>query len=303
MANILITGGTGLIGKALSERLLSDGHHVRVLSRTANANSNIPAFFWDVEKQQIDIKALEGIDHIVHLAGEAIADKRWSDKRKKEVIDSRVKSMELITRAVKKTNIKLKSFVGASATGIYGMVTSDKIFSETDQGQNDFLSHTCKVWESSYDEISKLSDRTTIVRISVVLSKNGGALKRLLPLFKMGLGSAVGNGKQYMPWIHIDDLVSVLHHALFNSSFNGVYNAVAPEHINSDEFSKALANALHKPFFAPNVPGFVLKIIFGQMANVLLEGSRVSDEKLKSTDFSFKYPTLKTAFSQIVTRK
>jgi len=303
MATILITGGSGLIGKALSQKLLAEGHQVRILSRTPNPQSKIPAFFWDVEKQEIDEKAFDGIDHLVHLAGEGVADKRWTEKRKKEVIDSRVNSMKLITRVIKKKNILLKSVVGASATGIYGMVTSDKIFTETDKGPEDFLTHTCEVWERSYDEISGLSEKTVVIRISVVLSKQGGALKLLLPLFNMGLGSAVGKGSQYMPWIHIDDLISVIHHGLFDPDFKGVYNAVAPEHHTSNSFSAALAKALHKPFFAPNVPAFALRLLFGEMANVLLLGSRVSSKKLTDAGFVFQYPNLKQAFEKIVSEK
>ena len=303
MATVIITGGSGLIGKALSKKLIAEGHNVRILSRTPNPHAAFPAFFWDVEKQVIDENAFDGVDHIVHLAGEGVADKRWTDQRKKEVIDSRVNSMKLITGVVKKKDLVLKSFVGASATGIYGMITSEKIFVETDNGVEDFLSHTCEVWEQSYDEISTLSDKTTIVRISVVLSKQGGALKRLLPLFKLGLGSAVGSGSQYMPWIHIDDLVSILHNSLFNPDFKGVYNAVAPEHVTSETFSHELAKALHKPFFVPNVPSFALKLVFGEMANVLLLGSRVSNKKLSDLGFQFKYPLLKNAFEQIVSEK
>ncbi len=300
MATILITGGSGLIGKALSKRLLSEGHSVRILSRTPKTGSKIPEFFWNVEKQEIDDKAFDGIDHVVHLAGIGIADKRWTDKRKQEVIDSRVDSMKLITNTINKKAIQLESFVGASAVGIYGMLTSNKIFTETDKGLPDFLSETCELWERSYDAVSINSNKTAIIRISVVLSKSGGALKRLLPLFKAGLGSAIGSGNQYMPWIHIDDLVSVFMDGLFKPDFKGVYNASASDHITNKLFSKELAKALHKPFFVPNVPAFAMKLVFGEMANVLLLGSRVSDKKLINTGFNFKYPTLKEALNEIV---
>ncbi len=302
MATILITGGSGLIGKALSHRLLSEGHSVRILSRTPKADSKIPEFFWNVENQEIDGAAFEGIDHMVHLAGIGIANKRWTRNRKKEVIDSRVDSMKLLTDTVKKKGIQLTSFVGASAVGIYGMITSDTIFTETDKGPHDFLSETCELWERSYDEISSNANKTAVIRISVVLSNKGGALERLLPLFKAGLGSAIGSGNQYMPWIHIDDLVSVFMEGLFKPDFKGIYNAVAPEHITNKLFSKELAKALHKPFFVPNVPGFAMKLVFGEMANVLLLGSRVSDKKLADTGFHFKYPTLKEALHEIVSK-
>ena len=303
MAIILITGGSGLVGKALTKRLILEGHEVRILSRHPKSTDSIKSFFWNVEKQKVDEKAFENIEHIVHLAGSGIADKRWTNARKQDIIDSRVNSMKLITDVVKKKNIKLKSFVGASAIGIYGMTTSEKIFSEIDNGTDDFLTQSCTKWENSYQQIQTLSSKNCIIRIGVVLSKDGGALKKLLPLFQLGLGSAVGSGKQYMPWIHIEDLVSVFHEALFNSNYNGIYNAVSSEKTTSDSFSKQLAKSLSKPFFLPRVPAFVLKLLFGEMANVLLEGSPISNQKLIHAGFQLKYPTLSEALQEIVAKK
>lgn len=303
MAVILISGGTGLVGKALSNHLFSKGHEIRILSRNPKSTNNLKSFYWNVEKNEIDEKAFDGVDHIVHLAGSGIADKRWTNTRKQEIIDSRVNSMKLITSIVKKKNIQLKSFVGASAIGIYGMITSNRIFSETDKGQDDFLSQSCIQWENAYHEIQTLSNKNSIIRIGVVLSKDGGALKRLLPLFQLGLGSAVGSGKQYMPWIHINDLVSVFHEALFNSNYSGIYNAVCPEETSNQSFSKQLAKCLSKPFFLPNVPAFILKLVFGEMANVLLEGSLVSSQKLADNGFQFKFPSLSEAIKNLVSKK
>lgn len=303
MAVILISGGTGLVGKALFNHLLSKGHEIRILSRNPKSTNNIKSFYWHVEKNEIDEKAFDDVEHIVHLAGSGIADKRWTDARKQEIIDSRVNSMKLISSIVKKKNIQLKSFVGASAIGIYGMITSDKIFSENDKGQDDFLSQSCMQWENAYQEIQTLSNKNCIIRIGVVLSKDGGALKRLMPMFQLGLGSAVGSGKQYMPWIHIDDLVSVFQEALFNSNYSGIYNAVSSEEISNQAFSKQLAKSLSKPFFLPNVPAFILKLMFGEMANVLLEGSRVSSQKLTDNRFQFQFPTLNEALKAIVSKK
>jgi uncharacterized protein (TIGR01777 family) len=303
MAIMLISGGTGLVGKALTKRLLSEGHEVRVLSRNPQSSSQLKSFYWNVEKNEIDEKAFDGVEHIVHLAGSGIADKRWTDARKQDIIDSRVKSMNLITNVVKKKNIQLKSFVGASAIGVYGMTTTEKIFNETDTGKDDFLTQSCTQWENSYQQIQLVSNKNCIIRIGVVLSKDGGALKRLLPLFQLGLGSAVGPGKQYMPWIHIDDLVSVFYEALFNSNYSGIYNAVSPEETTNQSFSKQLAKSLSKPFFLPNVPAFALKLLFGEMANVLLEGSRVSNQKIINNGFHFQYTTLSEALMGIVSKK
>ena len=299
MAIILISGGTGLVGKALTKRLITDGHEVRILSRNPQSSNSIQSFYWNVEKKEIDEKAFEGVEHIVHLAGSGIADKRWSEDRKRDIIDSRVNSMNLIESIVKKQKIQLKSFVGASAIGIYGMTTSEKIFSETDIGNHDFLTQSCIQWENAYQEIQTLSNKYCIIRIGVVLSSNGGALKKLLPLFKLGLGSAVGSGKQYMPWIHLDDLVSIFYEALFNENYNGIYNAVSPEETTNQSFSKQLAKNLSKPFFLPNVPAFMLKLLFGEMSNVLLKGSRVSAQKLVNSGFKFQFNHLPAALKDL----
>lgn len=302
MAIILISGGTGLVGKALTKHLVAKGHEVRILSRNPQSSLQTKSFYWNVEKNEIDEKAFDGVEHIVHLAGSGIADKRWTDTRKKDIIDSRVNSVKLITEVVKRKHIQLKSFVGASAVGVYGMITSEKIFTETDKGKDDFLTNSCAQWEQSYNDIQLRSDKHCIIRIGVVLSKNGGALKRLLPLFQLGLGSAVGSGKQYMPWIHINDLVSVFYEALFNSNYKGIYNAVSVEETTNNSFSKQLAKNLSKPFFLPNVPAFALKLVFGEMANVLLEGSRVSSQKLINTGFQFKFPLLSEALNDIISK-
>lgn len=303
MAIILISGGTGLVGKALTKRLISEGHEVRILSRNPKSSSQIQSFYWNVEKNEIDEKAFDRVEHLVHLAGSGIADKRWTDARKRDIIDSRVNSMKLITDVIKKKNIKLKSHVGASAIGIYGMDTSEKTYIETDKGKDDFLTQSCIQWENSYQEIQTHSNKNCIIRIGVVLSKDGGALKKLLPLFNLGLGSAVGSGKQYMPWIHIDDLVTIFYNALFNPQVNGIYNAVSSESTTNYQFSKQLAKTLSKPFFLPNVPSFLLKIVFGEMANVLLEGSQVSNKRILETGITLKYPTISIALEELLTKE
>ena len=303
MAVILISGGTGLVGKALTKLLISEGHEVRILSRQPQSSSSIKSFYWNVGKNEIDEKAFDGVEHIVHLAGSGIADKRWTDARKQDIIDSRVDSMKLITSVVSKKNIQLKSFVGASAIGIYGMTTSEKIFTETDIGKDDFLKESCTQWENSYHAIQTLSNKNCVIRIGVVLSKDGGALKKLLPLFKLGLGSAVGSRKQYMPWIHLDDLASIFNEALFNPNYSGIYNAVSIEQATNDSFSNQLAKSLSKPFFLPKIPAFMLKLLFGEMANVLLEGSRVSNQRLMKAGFQLKYPSLSEALREIVSKK
>ncbi len=183
MAVILISGGTGLVGKSLTKRLISEGHEVRILSRNPKSNNDIKSFYWNVEKNEIDEAAFDKVECIVHLAGSGVIDKRWTNNRKQDILDSRINSIALITAIVKKKNIQLKSFVGASAIGIYGMITADKIYSETDIGADDFLSQTCVKWENSYQDIQSLSHKNCVLRIGIVLSKNGGALQKLIPLF------------------------------------------------------------------------------------------------------------------------
>ncbi len=300
MARILISGGTGLIGKALSQALMAQGHSVHILSRTPQAGAKAPEFYWNVEKQEIDGKAFDGVEHIVHLAGIGVADKRWTEKRRQEIIASRVDSMKLITDTVQKKGIRLKSVAGASAVGIYGMGVSEKIFSEDDRGPEDFLWKTCELWERSYDRIKTLSDKSCILRIGVVLSEKGGALRRLLPIFKAGLGSPIGNGRQYMPWIHLDDMVALIVESLFNPALEGVYNAVATEHITNAYFSESIAKALSKPYIMPAIPAFAMKLLYGEMANVLLRGVRASNQRLLNTGFRFKFPELKPALEAIV---
>lgn len=300
MAVVLITGGTGLVGKALTEKLLSEDHEVRILSRNPSQGTRVKSFYWNVEKNEIDEKAFEGLDHIVHLAGAGIGDERWTTTRKNEIIDSRVKSMQVVSGIVHKKNIRLKSFVGASAIGFYGMNTTEKIYVETDYGGNDFLSDVCLQWENSYHLIQDYSNKNCILRTAVVLSSRGGALKKLIPLFKSGLGSALGSGKQYMPWIHIDDLVSVYMKALFDPEYVGIYNAVSSEHITNSGFFRQLADVLSKPFFMPSVPGFALRVIFGKMADILLTDSRINNQKLLNTSFQFRFPMLQNALKEII---
>jgi len=300
MAIILITGGTGLVGKALTQQLLKSGHEVRILSRNPKPSTSIKSFYWNIDTHEIDETAFDNTEHIVHLAGEGIADKRWTDKRKQQIISSRVDSFKLLANVILKKNLQLKSVVGASAIGFYGMQTSETVFKETDIPQKDFLSEVCTKWENVYSSVLNNTDKLVIFRIGVVLAKNGGALKKMAPLFKLGLGSAMGSGQQYMPWIHLDDLVANVQEALFNESYNGTYNLVSAEHITNKEFSKQLASAYHKPFFTPSIPAFVLKLMLGDMANILLTGSKISNQKLLNTGYTFKYTTLSTALKACV---
>lgn len=295
MAKILITGGTGLVGKHLTKCLLENGHDVVWLSRNPQKESAVKVFEWQPQNGYINEKAFEGVEYIVHLAGEGIADKRWSSKRIAELNESRVKTAALLATYISNLKVPVKSFVGASAIGYYGAITSDKIFTEQDQPASDIMGTICKEWELSYEPIKQMGIPLSIIRIGLVLSKDGGMYKKMLPIFKSGLGSALGSGKHYMPWIHIDDLVQVIFSAIFGYIPTVTYNAVSSEHITNNEFSKAFAQSLNKPFFMPNIPAFVLRLLFGKMADILLEGSRVSNQKLIDAGFKFKFQRLSDA--------
>ena len=223
MKKVLITGGTGLIGKRLSFLLASRGYEVRILSRSNSLKNNYKTFLWNVTEQYINDSAFEGLNHIIHLAGAGIADKRWSEKRKKEIIDSRVASTNLLYNTVKRLEIPLSSFISASATGFYGAVTSETIFKEIDKPAKDFLGKVCSLWERSIFQFKEIKIRTVALRTGIVLSKDGGALKKM----KTPIITALGNGKQYMPWIHIDDLCELYIKAIEDQEFKGAFNAVS----------------------------------------------------------------------------
>jgi len=303
MATVLLTGGTGMIGRTLCKRLQQKGYDVAILSRNVNKQSEIPTYHWNPEKGEIDLKAIEYADYIIHLAGENIGDKRWTAKRMQEIIDSRVKTAELIYTKIKEQNKRLKAFVSASAVGYYGTVTSNKVFTETDPSSDDFLGDTCKKWEQSANEFRKLDIRTVTIRTAVVLSKRGGALSRMTNLAKLGIYSALGNGKQYIPWIHIEDLCNIYIKAIEDDLMEGAYNAVAPDHKTNKEFTRTLAKVFGKPLWLPNVPAFIMRLFFSKMAGILLKGSRVSSEKIQNAGFNFQFRELNVALSDLLINK
>lgn len=302
MATILISGGSGLIGRHLCKKLKEKGYNVAILSRTKqpNNNSDIQIYTWNLDKKEIEKKALETADYIIHLAGANIWDKRWTTKRKQLIIDSRVKTGQLIFDKIKENKHKLKAFISASAVGYYGAITSDKIFSETDPPADDFLGETCRQWEQSADRFEELGVRTVKIRTAPVLTKQGGALAKMITPVKMGIGSAIGNGKQYLPWIHINDLCGIYIKAIEDMQMNGAFNAVAPDHRVNEDFIRTLARVLKKPFWFPNIPAIAMKIIFGRMSEVVLKGSRVSSDKIRKAGYIFQFPDLENALTDLV---
>ena len=298
MDTILITGGTGLIGGALQKKLLSKGYKVIVLSR--NKSSNSSQFYWNVEDGIIDPIAIKQADYIIHLAGAGIADKRWTKNRKKVLVGSRVKSTKLLLQKVKEYNPNLKGFIAASGIGFYGGITSDKTFSENDTSGTDFLATICKLWENESLKFKKENIRTIVLRTGIVFSKKGGAFEKIANPIKKGFGAILGKGNQYMPWIHMDDLCELYIQAIENDNYSEIYNAVASEHITNKDLTNKIAFALHKKVWLPPIPSIILKLIFGKMAVILLEGSKISNSKIEKIGFQFEYNSIDKAIENLI---
>jgi uncharacterized protein (TIGR01777 family) len=299
MSQVLITGGSGLIGQNLGRSLQQSGHEVSILSRKSSPGSSIPSHYWDVEGQEISKELVNSCEYIVHLAGANIGQGRWTPARKRVIVESRIKSAQLIFDALDPKNNRLKAFISSSAIGYYGARTSDRIFTESDPPADDFLGQTCSEWEQAADQFADAGIRTVKIRTGIVLSKQGGALSRLQRPVRWGLGAPLGDGKQYMPWIHMDDLCAIFVHAMENENMVGAYNAVAPEHITNRELTSRLAQQLKKPLWLPNIPAFGMKLLFGEMAAMLLKGSRISSEKIRNTGFSFQFPDIDSALQEL----
>ena len=301
--NVLITGGTGFIGKHLTRLLIQNGFSVSVFSRSYKQNTaDISYFKWDIANHSIDEEAVLKADYIIHLAGEGIADERWTAKRKEAIVQSRETSIQLIYDVLKKNNKKLDAFVSASGVGIYGAVNGSEICTETTAPVYDFLGSTCQKWEAAADTIERLGIRTVKIRTGIVLGKGEGFLKKLAPIFKYRLGSALGSGKQYMPWIHIDDLCSIYLEAIKNPEMSGAYNAAINDNTNNEIFSKTLAKIYGYSLWLPNVPAFLIKMILGEMALIILTGRRVSSDKIEKTGFKFQFNTLEMALKDCLNK-
>ena len=297
---ILVTGGSGLVGRYLTSVLLSEGFKVLHLSRNVNQFGKVRVFRWDPEKKIIDPAILEDVDVIVHLSGANIGEKRWTNKRKEDIVNSRVNSANFLYDVVADRNIPLKAFISASATGYYGSGKSDKVFREEDPPSNDFLGTTCRLWEEGADQFKNLGIRTVKIRTAVVLEKNDSALAKLMKPARSGLVIRTGNGNQYFPWIHITDLCNIYLKAINDQNMNGAYNAVSPGYVTHNEFIRTMARVMNKPLFLPPVPAFVLKMILGEMSEVILKGNRISSEKIISSGYRFIYMNLDSALKNII---
>jgi uncharacterized protein (TIGR01777 family) len=299
MANhILLTGGSGSIGRHLTQLLLNNGYTVSHLSRAPENIPGVKSYLWNVDKGEIDAACITGVDTIVHLAGAGVAEKRWTKKRKQEIIESRTKSIQLIYDLLKEKNNVVKSVVSASATGFYGDRDGQLLTENTVPGE-DFLAETCIKWEAAVDEGAELGLRIVKLRTGIVLDEDGGALPQMANPVKWGVGSPLGSGRQWMPWIHWQDVVDLYFYAITNAKLKGVYNMVAPNPVTNKDFTKILARQLHRPLWAPNVPAFLLKLLFGEMSIVILGSTKVTCQKIEEAGFKFKYTELAAALKEI----
>ena len=305
MQTILITGGSGMIGKALTTLLIDKGYYVIVLTRKVSqhkpANPNMEYAFWNVKTQVIGIDAIQKADHIVHLAGAGVVDKKWTTAYKKEIQESRTESSKLIINTLKNNTNKLKTVVSASAIGWYGEdVKGKNTFVETDPADNGFLGNTCRLWENSIEPVQALNKRLVKLRTGIVLSNTGGALAEFKKPVQFGIAGILGNGKQVISWIHIDDLCRLFIYAVENEKLSGSYNAVASEPVTNKTLTIELAKKMNgKIFITLHIPSFILKIMLGERSIEVLKSATVSCAKIKQTGFTFLYPTIDMALQQL----
>jgi uncharacterized protein (TIGR01777 family) len=294
---ILLTGGTGLIGSELTRLLLEKGYNVTHLSRRKNTVPGVKTYCWDVAKREIDGQCIDGADTIIHLAGEGVADKRWTDPQKKAIIESRTNSIRLVYDLLKKQKHQVKSVISASGISYYGD-SGGQLMSENSLPGSGFLANCCVEWEAAVDEGKSLGLRIAKFRTGVVLDK-GGALKKMAAPVKWYVGSPLGSGKQWIPWIHIKDVIDMYLFALENEDVKGVYNMVAPGPVTNAQLTKAIAKQLHRPLWLPNVPAFLLKMLLGEMSTIVLGGAKVSSQKIEGAGFSFTYIDVAAALIEI----
>ena len=308
MYTVLITGGSGLVGKRLTTHLIEKRYRVIILTRSATKYQNseqLSYAAWDVKKQTIDITAIQSADFMIHLAGAGVVDKRWTDAYKKEIVESRTQSSKLIIDNLKKHSNKVKAIVSASAIGWYGPDQEPgKYFVETDKPAADFLGQTCVLWEQSIALAGGMDIRVCSLRSGVVLSNDGGALTEFKKPIRFGVAAILGSGKQMISWIHIDDLCRMFIHAMEKNTLKGSYNAVANEPVSNKELTLKLAAAIKGKFFIPlHVPSFVLKIMLGGSSIEVLKSASVSNAKIKETGFTFLYPSIEAALNNLTEKK
>lgn len=299
MKKILITGGTGLVGQHLSKLLIHKGYEVVMLSRQRGEENGIRRYKWDIKKGEIEDAAFYGVNHVVHLAGAGVADHRWNDTYKHEIYNSRILSTRLLTETIKRLSLPLQSLISASGTGIYG----DDVKGITDEkcpAGESFLSKVCMDWEGAASFAARLGIRTVMIRTGVVLAKESGFIPEVTRPMKWFAGAPLGTGKQMVSWIHIDDLCGIYLQAIEDSSLSGAYNAVAPQPAGNKEITVKMGRKLHRPVWLPPVPGFVLRILVGEIAATLVGNLAVSSGKIEQAGYRFRYPQIDAALDSLL---
>ncbi len=302
MATVLITGGTGLIGNALTKELVQKRYNVIILTRDPSAHQNISDQVsyakWDIKDQVIDEKAVAAADYIVHLAGANVAEGRWIDSRKKEIVESRTRSGDLLVKALKEIPNKVKAVISASAIGWYGpdeTIPAAKPFVETDPADASFLGQTCMKWERSIEPVMQLGKRLVILRTGIVLSNEGGAYAEFKKPLKLGVAGILGNGRQMISWIHINDMAGLYLFAIENENLSGIYNAVAPQPVSNQQLVETMKKERGGFGISMHVPAFVLKAALGEMSIEVLKSTTVSSKKTEAAGYSFIFPNIEVA--------
>lgn len=310
MPVVLISGGTGLVGTNLTRHLTRRGYQVIILSRTKRVSKNPLVSFsvWNWQKHQMDVETIKNCDHIIHLAGAGVLDKKWTNDYKKIIIESRTKSAELIVKKLMENEHHVKTFITASAIGWYGADPNPLIrkegFIESDVVDKSFLGETCLLWEAASEKVTTMGIRYVKLRTGIVLSTEGGALKEYLTPLRFGVAPILGNGKQVISWIHIDDLSRMYITAIEDHFLNDSYNATAPKPVSQKELVIRLAEKIRHKFYTPvYVPSFLLKFYFGKRSIELLKSATVSDKKIKAAGFTFLYPTIESAIDELSQKK
>lgn len=290
-----VTGGSGLVGRAVQKELEAQGHEVRILTRTPRKPGE---FAWNPSTYTVDPAALKGVHGVIHLAGASVSE-RWTKSHKRAIMDSRIQGAETLYRAIEAMDQRPEVVVSASAVGIYPN-SLDRVYTEKDGGAVGFLGDVVRAWESQADRFANLEMRVAKIRIGIVLGHGGGVLGTLLPVFRLGLGSALGDGQHWMPWIHVTDLARMVARLASDTALHGTWNGVGPESATNKEFSRALAAAMKKPFWAPAPPAWALRLVLGEMAQIALMSTHCSAQKWKDAGFTYLFGTLHDALSDLV---
>lgn len=299
---IIITGGSGLIGKAVAKSFAADGHDVIILTRGVshqNSDTSIKFVKWDGKSSQDWLEYADGADAIINLAGENIANGNWSPERKRAILDSRINAAKAVVEAVERSAKKPSVLVQASAVGYYGVSAGDVVMTEEHAPGGDFLADVCVQWERASEPVESIGVRRVVIRTGVILSMDGGALPKILVPFRSFIGGPVGSGRQPFPWIHIADEVAAIKYLVMNKQCSGPYNLAAPQPLSNAQFAHILGKVMHRPSFSP-VPALVLRTVLGEMATLLLTGQRAVPDKLTRSGFKFEFSDLEQALTNLL---